>query len=261
VTLTNGGATLARLRVEQSYEQQSAGAVVRDLAGKANVTVGTAEDGIDFAFLVVDDRSSVLWHIAALARKCGHLAYLTPDDKLTFAAFKGGPAAQTFAYGVDLLAVELADAAPVAATVTVVGEGAAGANGADAWCWLVQDPAAVTTSAGSGTPERRVSDPSLRSAAAAGLAAAGLASSAGRWTTSGRLLVPGAPQATVGAVVAVKDAPQAEHNGDFLVTGVRHRYGKRTGFRTELLVSKSGAAAGGPGGLLGAAASALGGLL
>jgi hypothetical protein len=62
-------------------------------------------------------------------------------------------------------------------------------------------------------------------------------------------------------VVAVEGAPDAELNGDFLVTGVRHRFDKRQGFRTELLVSKQGVAGGGTGGLLGAVAGAVGGLL
>lgn len=253
IVATNGGATLSRLRVNRSYEKQKAGDVVGDLAGEAGVPTATVEDGIEFAFLVVDDRRSAYGHVADLARKSGFVAYMTPEGELTFAPLVGGQAVQSFAYGTDVLALEATEAAPVVATVTSVGEGAAGSQGADAWSWLVKDPAAVTGSAGAEAPEQLVSDASLRSADAARTAAAGLAAAAALHAADGRLLAPGAPAVIVGSTIEIAEAPGDALNGSYLVRSVQHRFLRGEGFTTLAGLSKSD----GAGGLLGT----LGGLL
>jgi phage protein D len=248
VTAVNGGALLSRTRVNQSYEQQRAGDIVRDLAGRAGVDTETVEDGADFPFYVVDDRSNAYQHVAALARKSGYLAYFTTEGKLDFAPFIAGHAVQTFTYGEDVLALHVAEATSTVGVVTTVGEGAAGSQGQEAWSWLVKDPSSVRGSAGSGDPERLVRDASLRSAEAAQGAADGIAGAADKMKLAGELLVPGAPAVVVGSAVEVVDAPRDTLNGLFLVRRVRHRFSKRGGFIT--LIGFSGTDDGGLGGLL-----------
>jgi phage protein D len=248
VTATNGGAALSVLRINQSYEQQKAGDIVKDLAGRAGVGTDTVEDGVEFAFYVVDDRQSAYRHIAALARKSGYLAWFTPEGKLNFAPFSGGQAVQTFTYGEDILSLEVIDALPVVGAVTTFGEGAAGSQGQEAWSWLVKDPSSVTGAAGTDGPERQVQDPSLRSGAAAKSAAEGIANAAALTNLIGKLMVPGAPAVAVGLAVEVVDAPQDTLNGLYLATGVRHRFSKEEGFTTLVGIAKAGE--GGLGGLL-----------
>lgn len=248
VTATNGGASLSKFRINQSYEQQKAGDIIKDLAAKAGVDTDTVEDGVELPFYVVDDRQSAYRHVAALARKSGYLAWFTPEGKLNFASFSGGQAVQTFAYGEDILSLEVIDALPVVGAVMTFGEGAAGSQGQEAWSWLVKDPSSVTGSAGDGGPERPVQDPSLRSGAAAQRAADGIANAAGLAKLTGRLLVPGAPAVAVGLAVEVVDAPQDALNGLYLVTGVRHRFSKWEGFTTLVGIARTGE--GGLGGLL-----------
>lgn len=247
VTLTNGGAALSRLRVNQGYEGESAGAIVAELARRAGVRTGTVEEGAAFPYYVVDDRTGAWGHVARLARLSGHLAYVGPDGALHFAPYEEGEPAQSFAYGADLLALELAEAAPAVGGATAVGEGAAGSQGADAWAWLVKDPAPVTREAGEAP--RLAADGALRSSDAAQQAAEGITLAASRLALTGRLLVPGAPAVAVGSTVEVAGAPQEALNGSFLVRRVRHRYGKREGFTTLLDVS-GGGSTGGLGGLL-----------
>ncbi|HEX7242830.1 MAG TPA: hypothetical protein VF263_21255, partial [Longimicrobiaceae bacterium] len=251
ITVVNGGAGLSRLRVNQGYEGESSGGIVSELAGLAGVDTDTVEDGLDFPYYVVDDRTGAWGHVARLARLSGYLAYLTPDGALYFGPYNEGDPVQTFTYGADLLALEVTEAAPAVTAVTAVGEGAAGSEGADAWGWLLKDAAAVTREGGEGGGERLLADGALRSGDAAQKAAEGVVAAAGRWALTGRLLVPGAPAVTVGSTVAVADAPQDALNGSFLVRRVRHRFSKREGFTTLLDVST-----GGGGGLPG-----LGGLL
>ena len=248
VTAVNGAAQLSRLRVNQSYEQQKAGDIVRDLAGRAGADTDTVEDGADFPFYVVDDGRNAYQHIAALARKSGYLAYFTPEGKLSFAPFTAGQPVQTFTYGEDVLSLDATEVVPAVGAVTTVGEGAAGSQGQEAWSWLVKDPSAVTGSAGSGDPERLVQDASLRSTEAAQGAAEGIVDAAGRMSLTGELRVPGSPAVVVGSAVEVVDAPQDALNGLFMVRRVRHRFSKRGGFTT--LISFGRAGDGGPGGLL-----------
>ena len=253
ITATSGGAALARLRVNQSYEDQTAGDVVNDLAGQAEIATGTVEDGVDLPFYVADDRRSAWVHVAALARRSGFLAYVTPEGELYFGPYEPGDPVQTFTYGEDVLRLEAREASPEVGVVTTWGEGSAGSQGKDAWSWLVKDPASVQGSAGGGGPERWVHDPALRSGDAAKTAAQGIADAAGRLQVTGTLLVPGAPAVTAGSTIEIAGAPQEALNGKFLVRWVRHRLAKREGFTTRIAFSKSE----GAGGLLGA----LGGLL
>jgi hypothetical protein len=253
VTAVNGAGKLAALRLNQSYEKQKAGDIVKDLAGRGQVSTQTIEDGADFPFYVVDDRQSLWRHIGVLAQKSGYLAYMTEEDELHFAPVASGDAVQTFTYGSDILAVELADDTALIGKVRTVGDGAAGSQGTDAWSWLLKDTSPVQGESGDGQPERLIVDPALRSSAAAQHAADALAQAAGFNRLAGRLLVAGAPAVTVGSTIAIADAPESTLNGNCLVRWLRHSYAKHTGFTTLILFSKTGGASG----LLGS----LGGLL
>jgi phage protein D len=254
LTATDGGAALSRLRVNKSYEGQAGGEIVRDLAGEAEVDTATVEPGSQFPFYVMDDRRSAYDQIASLARKCGFLAYVTPAGELSFAPpSAGGQAIQTFTYGVDILALEVTEGEPPLGAVTIVGEGAAGSQGQDAWSWLIKDPSAVKGTAGSGGPARIVSDPSLRSAAAAQQAADGAAAAAAALATMGTLLAPGAPAVAVGLTIEIASAPEDSLNGTYMVRAVRHRYDKDAGFTTLIQFSATPSASG--------AAGLLGGLI
>jgi hypothetical protein len=252
ITATNGGAPLSKLRVNQSYEQQKAGEIVSDLAGRAGIDTDTVEDGVGFPFYAVDDRRNAYQHIAALARKSGYQAWFTPEGKLSFAPFAAGQPVQTFTYGVDVRSLEVTEAVPVMGAVTTIGEGAAGSQGQDAWSWLVKDPSSVEGNAGGGEPERQIRDASLRSGDAAQSLADGLADAAGLMRITGKLLVPGALAVAVGSTVETSEAPHDALNGPCLVRRVRHRFSKQEGFSTLVVFSKAsdGSLGGLPGGLL-----------
>lgn len=255
-SVTNGGATLARLRVMQSYEQQSAGEIIDDVVGRAGVGVDSIESGIDFPFFVLDDRQGAYAHLATLARRCGFAVSFTPDGKVRVGPPGGGDPVQTLTYGADVLALSLTDATPTVQTVTTLGDGAAGSHGQDAWSWLIKNPAPVTGTAGDGDPARSFPDPALRSQDAAQRAAAGIATEAGYLAVSGEVLTPGAPAVTPGAVIEIAGAPHEAMNGQFLVHRVRHLYAKRKGFTTCIAFTKLGSGASGFDPL-----AALGGLL
>jgi phage protein D len=231
--VSSAGGALARLRVNQSYERQSAGKVVRDLADRAGIDVGTVEDGVDLAFFVVDDRRNAYVHIAELARRSGYLAFTDPAGRLSFAPPAAGRPIATFRYAVDVMALEVEDARPELGEITTWGEGAAGSEGREAWAWLVKELGPVTARAGSGSPVRGIPDPALRSAAAAAAAASAMARAVAARRRAGRLVVVGTPEVAVGSTIEIADAP-AGLDGRYLARRVRHRLDRRTGFTSEL---------------------------
>jgi phage protein D len=238
---SNGGAVLAAFRLDQGYEQQSAGDVVRDLAAKAGVDTGSIDDGPDLPYYVVDGRRSAWEHVARLAALAGFAAWFEAGGALRFGPLEAGSPVQTFGYGRDVLGLDALEAPPTAGTVTVVGEGAAGSKGADAWSWNLKDASPLEASAGSGDPALLVQLPAARSAAAASAAAEGIAAGAKLGALTARLHVPGAPKAPVGTTVSVADAPDSTLNGPWLVRGVRHRLVKTRGYTTLLLLAKADA--------------------
>jgi phage protein D len=251
VTATNGAAQLARLRADQGYEQQTAGQIVGDFAGRAGVQMGTIADGVDIPFFAVDGRCGAYQQIADLAQRCGFVAFVAPSGELQFTPPSDGEPAQTFSYGDDILELFVEEGAVSLGAVTVVGEGAAGSQGQEAWNWLLKDPSAVRSSAGDGDPMLRISDAALRNSAAVQGAASALSAAARSLQVRGRLLVPGAPSVTVGGTFEIRGAPRDELNGIFFARRVRHRYEKRSGFTTLISFTKAAAVGAGLGGLLG----------
>jgi phage protein D len=241
IVATNATGVVAAFRLDQGYEQQTAGAVVRDLARRAEMDDVTADDGPELPYYVVDSRSSAWEHIARLAALAGFAAWSDADSGIHFGPLQAGSPVQTFTYGQDVLELEAFQSPPSPAAVTVVGDGAAGSKGADAWSWNLKDISPLRASAGSGDPAVLVERGAIRSAEAAGAAAEGIAANARLGTLTARLLVPGAPKAAVGTTVAVASAPDDTLNGSWLVRGVRHRLVKARGYTTQLLVAKADA--------------------
>lgn len=253
--VSDGGGQLARQRLNQSYDSQTAGDIVTDLAGQAGVETDVVEDGADLPFFAIASATPAHAQIAALARRSGYWAYFTPAGQLTFAPVGEGDTVQTFTYGTDVLKLEVTEATPALEGVQVSGEGAAGSQGQDAWNWLVADATGVQAQAGGGQAQRWVSDGALRSQEAARTAATARASAAASMQISGELWVPGAPQVTVGSRVAIAAAPDEFLNGTYQVERVNHRLSKARGFVTRLSFIKTasvplGALAGLAGGLL-----------
>ncbi len=245
VEAVNGSSALGRMRINQSYEKQSAGDIVTDLAGQAGVDIDTVESGPDLPFYVIDDRLSVWEHVALLAQHCGFAAYITPGNQLCFGPLSEGRAAQTLTYGVDILALEVLQAQDPPDTVVVVGEGAAGSQGEEAWSWLIKDPGAVTADAGSGAARKVRAMPALRSAQAVQAAADGLLAAAQRKTVTGRIITAGAPAVSVGATIELADLPVSDLNGNGIVLRVVHEFSKRGGFVSRIDFCKPGSGGGG----------------
>lgn len=236
LTICNGGFRLAQMRTDQSFEQQSAGDIVQSLADLAEVETDTIDAGVDLPFYVVDGSLNLYQHIAQLAEKSGLLASISGEGKLNFKGTPAAPAEKTFNYGVDIVHLTLSRTTPPVDQVRLVGAGAAGSQGSDAWSWLIKDPQPVTASVGdsSSSRTRLLIDPSLRSSEGVQQASAGKLFFAKQQGVKAKLTVIGVAEIRAGSKIEIAGVPQAELNGTAIVESVRHHFSKDNGFVSEI---------------------------
>lgn len=233
ITLDNGALTLARLRQNTSFEQQTLGNVVGTLLADAGITPGTLDTGANFPFLAIDDRQPLWAWIAALASYCGCHAWIDNSGSVQVKA-GGGPAAVSFSYGSDILSMQHSTVTPQAGKVKVIGEGAAGSQGSQAWSWLSKKINGISAGQGGSGDERQQSLPALRNASAAQSRARFWQQQLTAQATRIRLTVPGNADLAVGTTISVGDCPQGRGDGEYLVTRLRHVYDKRQGFLSHV---------------------------
>jgi phage protein D len=225
------GHTLLRTFVDRTFENVTAGAIVKDLAAAAGVTVGTAEDGIRFPFYVVDQRRSTYRHVTDLATLCGFDAYVDPEGALVFAFFGGGRTTHVLEHGKHLLDLRLRRWAVPAAQFVVAGESGS-SHGDNSWAWFAKDVTPVTGTAGTGA-RQLVERSAVRTAAAATQAAQAALTDARRAAVTGEALVSGAPQVRLGDTVRLSGTP-GDGDGTYQVRALVHSVTKSTGFTTRI---------------------------
>jgi phage protein D len=232
VTLASSARALARLRLDQTYEGQTAGAIVRDLASRAKVPLGTVDDGITFPSYVVDFRRTALAHIRELAALSGTDAYVDSDGRLVFQAFTTGQAIHDVGYAKQILSLDVDRGDEADATVQAFGESPVGSSGPDSWGWLTKDFSRSKGKAGSGARPVVVERPALRTAAAAATAASARLRAIQRRAVRGAVLMPGRPEVKLGDAIKLQDVPTASLNNSYQVRRVVHRITKDGGFTT-----------------------------
>lgn len=225
---------LLRSFLDETYESRTAGAIVRDLAGRAKVAIGNVEDGIEFPAYVIDGRRNFYLHMRDLAELCGFDLYFNSEDKLVFEKFIKGNAVHSFQYAKHILEADLLNTPPFAGTVEAWGESPTGSKGADAWAWLTKNFSSSKGDAGSGKPKLLLERVALRTKAAAQSAAAADETRIRRRTSCGRLLSLGHPEVKLGDAIQIQGAPASSMNKQFQVRSVLHRITKTGGFTTEI---------------------------
>ncbi len=226
-------APLLRTWVDQTFESKTAGEIVRDLAGRASVTVARAEDGIRFPAYVIDGRRSAWHHLRDLADLSGFDLYVDNEGKLVFEWFAGGRTAHVLEFGKHILELEVQRTPAAAGRVEAWGESPTGSRGDSASGWLTTDFKSSRGEAGSGALfllER----PALRTRLAAHTAARSALMEIQRRTLRGRLVILGRPQVRLGDAIRLKGLADESLNTFFQVRRVDHRITKTGGFTTEI---------------------------
>jgi phage protein D len=226
--------TLLRSYIDETYENRTAGAVVRDLASKASVPIATVEDGINFPAYVIDGRRSFLRHMRDLADLSGFDLYFNNQDSLVFEKFKTPNVPHLFEHTKDILELHTTHSIPAAGLVQAWGESPTDTKGAGASAWLTKNFGGSKGMAGSGKPILLLERPALRTRAAANTAALADETTIRRSQLQGRLLSVGRPEVKLGDAIRLRAVPDASLNKTFQVRAVTHRLTKRRGFTTEI---------------------------
>lgn len=227
-------AELLRAFVDQTYENKTAGEMVRDLADQAGVNVVAAEDGIMFPAYVIDSLRSAYHHMGELADLCGFDLYINSDGELVFEKFIGGKTVHVLEYAKHILELDVQQTAPRAGKVEAWGESPTGSEGEDAWAWLTKDFSGTKGTAGADDPLLLLERPALRTADAARIAADAALSAIQRRTLRGRLLTIGRPEVKLGDAIQLRGMADSTLNTNFQVRSVMHRITKLGGFTTTI---------------------------
>lgn len=243
---------LLNLRASATYANQSAGSVARDLAGRAGLSAGTIDDGPVLPRYVVDRALNGYQHLRELADRLGYELYADRDANLMFHAL--GPAAgldtpggalgalagaggESYAFGRQLLRAEAGRRDVAWQTVEVGGESPMSGQGDKTEHWLTTNDRDYKGSAGGGEPTLLVRDPVARTKDLAGRFAAGRLAVAARTAHEVSITVLGRPQIDLGDAVTTADVPDEAINGSGYVRAIKHRFGERSGFLTDVRIS------------------------
>ncbi|GJH28940.1 hypothetical protein [Caballeronia novacaledonica] len=234
VAATSTARALMRLFVDKSYEGQSAGEIVRDLAGRAKIDTGAIDDGIRFPVYVIESRKNALAHIRELAALCGVDAYVDAMGKLVFQAFTQGRVIHDVDYAKQVLSLEVDRLANADVSVKAFGESPVAQAGSDAWGWLTKNFSPMAGSAGDGPLPVLVERASLRTSSAAATAASATLRAVQRRAVHGSVRMPGRPEVSLGDALRVRDVPLDGFNDTYQVRRVVHRITKAEGFVTTV---------------------------
>jgi phage protein D len=226
--------TLLRSYLDQTYEDKTAGAIVRDLANRTKVPLGNIEDGITFPFYVIDGRRSFAHHMRDLADMCGFDLYFTAAGDLAFRKFGTGTAIHVFEHAKDIFELEATHTLPEAGAVQVFGESPTSSKGSGSSAWLTNNFTRFEGRAGSGMPIYLLERAALRTREAAKAAAAAEETRIRQDTVRGRFLVAGHPEVKLGDSIQLRKTPDTSLTKSFQVRSVTHRLSKRRGFSTEI---------------------------
>lgn len=225
---------LTRLNVNKVYEQQSAGDIVSDLAGIAELSSGSVEAGLSYPFYAIGSDRHLLGHLLVLAGRDGFDLYADVDDALVYAAYSSPLGlVPKLRYGAEILEFHAEEQAAKVDGVEVYGESPASLGEGDkAYSWLTKEEVKGNAGSSSGNV-RRVAVASIRNQDAAGIAAENILAALSL-KNSGWVEALGTAGPVLGGSIQLSDIPDDGPNGSYKVTGVRHRLDKTHGFITTV---------------------------
>jgi hypothetical protein len=259
VVALNAGGMLARFRPSVTYEQITAGTVIRNLAGDAGVDVGDLEDGAELTFYVADPTRTAWEHVARLAAWGGALTSVSEDNKVECSVIDATQAEVALLYGRELLWLQADRFDSAVDGWTVAGEGGAGSSSAPEALRPCTDFFAGNRPQGPGPAQRWRFEPALRTARAAGTAGAALQRQYGASREAGQLRAFLQPKLRCGTVLEIQQLPDGLPAGPLWVAGVSHTLGRQGTFTTARFYK--GGDSFDPLALLGSLAGVVGGLL
>jgi hypothetical protein len=257
VMAADTGADLGAFRPAVTYEKQNAKDVIRALAAEIGAEVKTVNLDWPLPVYVAHQRWTAAEHIAGLARMAGGIAFTEADGSLTVVPAPEGQPDLALRHGREIVSYEVREFPGPPVRRLAIGHGPAGSIGAP-------DALRPTVGALPGDAPRPGAQavwtavPLARTPRAANTASQALESLAGAGGLRLYALCFLLPQLRPGQVIEIQDLPAGLSGGPWLLTRVCHQLQPTHTSATRLEARSAGGAAGG---LLGAALSAVGGLL
>lgn len=259
ITALNAGAELSRYRPAVTYEQVSAGTVVRNLASSASVDTGNIEDGISLAFYVADPSRTALEHIARVCNWSGAIARVSADNQIESVVVNATQPDVALKYGREVISAWQWKLKPQTTSFVVVGESGAGDASSPDALRPSTDFFDGNSPDGPSPTSRWSSEPALRTKAAAGTAGAALQRAYDSSRETGRMDAFLQPDLKPGTILQIQELPNQLPGGPIWLYRVEHWLGL-DGALTRAWFRKGGDAFN-PQSLLGSLASAIGSAL
>lgn len=228
-------AALLRKRGDKAYVNQKAGEVFQALAGDAGAQVGKAEAGVPLSFYLADSALSHWEHGLKLGLHSGNDLYADADGKLVFAPINGDAPPVKLKFGVDLLQAAC-ESGVVPEKAMRIPESPASSAGEETANWIAKDSAPHMGEAGSSSSRgvgegRPTYRPWLRTQEHAQASADALWLRRQREARHAEVEMLGKSDLELGDTVELEELP-AGGDGTYVVLGLRHAFGLRSGFRT-----------------------------
>lgn len=253
---------LLRLCTASTFENQTAGSILRSLIAEAGLTAGTIDEGPDLPRFVIDRSQSGYAHARGLAERLGYELYANRAGEIMFHALGDaanldaagglggavagavsgllGGAGEGYLFGQHLVGAHSISQLPAWAGVDVGGESPMSGQGDTTSHWLTINDSDYRGSAGSGDPNLLLLDPAARTRDLSDRFAAGQLATKQRSAHQVTITVLGRPQLDLGDSISVGDVPDALINGSGYVRAVRHRFSVVHGFLTDFRIGMSG---------------------
>jgi len=239
VRALNAGGVLAQVRPAITWEQASAGTVIRNLCDEAGVEAGNVEDGISLAYYAADPARTALDHIARVAAWSGAMARVSPDNRVEAVVINATRAEVALKYGRELKTLEQRKAPTAIQSFTVAGESGAGDASSPDALRPTTDFFAGNRPPGPSKGNCWRSEPALRTAAAAASAAAAVQRTYNAGRERGVFTAFLQPDLRPGTVFEIQDAPDGLPAGPMWVESLVHTVG-RDGAVTRARFCKGG---------------------
>ncbi len=220
---------LCNLRLDRFYEQQSAGAIVKDLAHTADVSIDAASEGIQFPSYAISSSKSAYEHIIELAGLCGFDFYSTNKAKLVFRKYEARKT-HLLEYGKNIINIHKVDQSLSAGSVKVFGSSPSSSRGSDVWHWLTKKNVQGSSGIERGNTQLSIQSKAIRDEDTAKEVAD---------VTLKRLKslmvvinTVGNAKIMLGDAAKIQGVPEQDLNGEFQVRGIEHFLSKSYGFTT-----------------------------
>ncbi len=239
VSAINAGGVLARVRPAVTFEQITAGDVVRQLCSEAGVDAGDIADGVSLPYYVADPDRTGWQHAARVAAWSGAIATVSNDNRVDATVIDAQQADLALRYGREILDFAFDSHDSYLDTFATAGESGVGdAGDADA-LRLASDFFAGSRPSGPGPKASWRSYPALRTAEAAATAAAARQRVYESTRESGYLDAFLQPGIRPGGVIEVQDLPHGIPAQPLWVRRVEHTF-SAGGATTRVQFAKGG---------------------